>query len=459
MAGPGIVDHDVGVAAGLEDALFGVEAAEAGGSFREDTAEVLRRKAPGADAEGVEELAPVLRPGEPRGDGGEVLGVGLLLPEGEGAVAAGHGLDAVPAEGLPEGFLLAPVPEGRGADIAAGVFPLVVDAVIQEEVLGAGGGVGALAPLAGPLQLQEGFPAGDGAEDHRGVRRLGEVEEAAHGLGLRRLGMGHGIAGGAGLAGGQALPLHGGDEGAVLTVEGGDAAQALEVLEGQVQGPVVQGMGPVQVEAEGGDTGGEDLRQLGSNGLVPAGEGHVEAVVTVGAAVGLPLAAAQGVRKGLVPLGAGEVHHRGGAAPEGGAGAGGEVIRRGGLAAGTEVGPAIHKAGEEQAAGDIHRLVGAGEPPAHLEDLLPLQQDIQAAGAVGVHDSAAPQQRFHGDLPPFRALGASPARRAGASNIPRSIVARENGDFQWGRRKKPRNLVGFSGGDFWGDGVGAAEGL
>ena len=32
--------------------------------------------------------------------------------------------------------------------IAAGIFPLVIDAVIQEEVLGAGGGVGTLAPLA-----------------------------------------------------------------------------------------------------------------------------------------------------------------------------------------------------------------------------------------------------------------------------------------------------------------------
>ena len=73
VAGPGIIDHDVRVAAGLEDALFGVEAAEAGGSLRENAAEILRRETPGADAEGVEELAPVLRPGESRGDGGEVL--------------------------------------------------------------------------------------------------------------------------------------------------------------------------------------------------------------------------------------------------------------------------------------------------------------------------------------------------------------------------------------------------
>ena len=163
----------------------------------------------------------------------------------------------------------------------------------------------------------------------------------------------------------------------------------------------------------------------------------METVVTVGAALGLPLAAVQGIRQGLIPFRAGKVHHRGGAAPEGGAGAGGKVVRRGGRTAGAEVGAAVHKAGEEQAAGDIHRLVGAGEPPAHLEDLLPLQQDIQAAGAVGIHDGSAPQQRFHGDLPPSRAQRASPARRAGTSNFPRSIVARKNGNFQWGREKKP----------------------
>ena len=198
-------------------------------------------------------------------------------------------------------------------------------------------------------------------------------------------------------------------------MEGGRAAQALQTLEGQVQRPVVQGFPAVQGKAEGGDAGGEDLRELGADGLIPAGEGHVEAIVTVGAAFGLPLAAGQGICQGLaVIIGAGKVHHRGGAAPEGGAGAGGEVIRRGGPpVCGAEVGAAVHKAGEKQAAGDIRHPIRAGESPSHLKDLLPFQQDIQAAAAVGIHDGTAPQQGFHGSSPPFRARCAVSRRGGG----------------------------------------------
>ena len=187
------------------------------------------------------------------------------------------------------------------------------------------------------------------------------------------------------------------DDAGVLTVEAGDAAQALQLLQGPVDVPVTDHHGRVgEIHLEGGDALGEHVRQLRPDGLVPVVDGHVEAVVAEGPAVCLLMPQVQPVVQGLPLVGAGKVDDRGGAAPEGRPGAGIEVIRRGGVRhIQVKVGVGVDKAGEEEAAGHVHRPVRCLEVPPDLQDLLAIHQHVHAPLAGPGDHRAALQQSLH----------------------------------------------------------------
>ena len=130
---------------------------------------------------------------------------------------------------------------------------------------------------------------------------------------------------------------------------------------------------------------------------VPVVDGHVEAVVAAGAAVGLPVPQLQPVVQALPLVGAGEVHHGGGAAPQGRPGAGGEIVGSGGIAhVQIKMGVGVDEAGHQQHPGDVDDLVGlAGDIAAHLHDLFTLHQNIGTACPSAGDNGAASKQILH----------------------------------------------------------------
>ena len=83
----------------------------------------------------------------------------------------------------------------------------------------------------------------------------------------------------------------------------------------------------------------------------------MEAVVAGALAVRLLMPQPQAVVERLALVGAGEVHHRGGAAPQRCPGAGGEIVRRGGIAhVQIEVGMGVDESGQQQHACGVHHL-------------------------------------------------------------------------------------------------------
>ena len=82
-------------------------------------------------------------------------------------------------------------------------------------------------------------------------------------------------------------------------------------------------------------------------------------------------------------VGAGEVHDSGGAAADGGLGAGVKVVDGGGVAhVQIEVGMGVDEAGQQQLAGDVHGArQRVGEVAAYPQDLFVFHQNVRPTGA------------------------------------------------------------------------------
>ena len=188
------------------------------------------------------------------------------------------------------------------------------------------------------------------------------------------------------------------DDAAVFAVYAADAALLLQLFQGVVHGVVPDHHGGIgHVHLEGGDTGGVHIVDLRLDLRVPVVDGHVKAVVAAGAAVGLPVPQLQPVVQALPLVGAGEVHHGGGAAPQGRPGAGGEIVGSGGIAhVQIKMGMGVDEAGHQQHPGDVDDLVGlAGDIAAHLQDLFTLHQNIGTACPSAGDNGAASKQILH----------------------------------------------------------------
>ena len=239
-------------------------------------------------------------------------------------------------------------------------------------------------------------------DDHRDVHRLGDAQQAAYGLRLQNVGTGLGVGGNAHLPFGLFLLDEGVDNAAVFAVDAADAALFLQLFQGLVHGLVPDHHGRVgHVHLERGDTGGVHVVDLLFDLLVPVVNGHVEAIVAPALAVGLLVPQVQAVVERFALVGAGKVHNGGGAAPDGGLGAGVKIINGGGVAyVQVKVGVGIDKTGHEQLAGDINGPgQGVGEIAAHLEDLLIFYQHIGPAGAPAGDHGAVFEQIFHDSTP------------------------------------------------------------
>ena len=329
VVGVGIIHHEVGVGAGGNDTLAGEHAVELGGVFRQNAAHGSQRNFSRGHAEGVHQLAPSLHAGQTPGDLGKVAPTGLLLLQSEGAVVGGNGLDLALAQPCPEGAAILRLADGRRADIAggAGIVLIIIHAVVQHQILRASLHIHFLPPTAGSGDLRQRGSVGEMDDDHRDVHRLGDAQQAAYGLRLQNVGTGLGVGGNAHLPFGLFLLDEGVDNAAVFAVDAADAALFLELFQSLVHGLVPDHHGGVgHVHLEGGDAGGVHIVDLPLDVLVPVVDGHVEAVVAPALTVGLFVPKVQTVVQRLPLVGAGEVHHGGGAAPDGGPGAGVKIV-------------------------------------------------------------------------------------------------------------------------------------
>ena len=176
------------------------------------------------------------------------------------------------------------------------------------------------------------------------------------------------------------------DEVAVLTVAAYHAAllaYGLDNLVGHGVGDADVGVG--QVHLVGGDALGGHLGDFSDDAGVPVLNGHMEAVVAAGVAIGPGVPLVQSGLEGGTPLGLGKVQHAGGAAGQGGPGAALPVV--GGLPDGAlvhlKVGVGVDKAGEDQLARGVDDLaVPHGEVGADLGDFIPLYPQVGLHGAL-----------------------------------------------------------------------------
>ena len=312
----------------------------------------------------------------------------------------GDGLDLAPAQAPPQHLLIGFFPDGGSADKAGrlGIVRVVVNALVQQQVLGTGLHIDLLAPPPGVLHLFQSFLVGQVDDDHRTVRRLGNPQETAHGLCLQIGRTAFRMAGGSQQSGGLLFGDHAVNNAGVFAVDTADAPQMPQLLQGPVHIPVPHHHGGVgHVHFEGGNPLTEHLRQLRPDGLGPVVNGHVEAVVAEGAAVSLLVPEVQTVLQAFPLVGAGEVDDGGGAALQGRTAAGGEIVRRGGVAdVQVKVGVGVDKAGEQETALHIHRPVCRREDEAaHLLHLFALDKNIGSFRPAAGDDGAALEQRTH----------------------------------------------------------------
>ena len=97
-------------------------------------------------------------PGQAPGDLGKVAPAGVLLRQGEGAVVRGDGLDVALTQAGPQGPAILRLAEGGRADIAGGPGKvlIIIYAVVQHQVLGAGLHIHLLPPAPGGGDLRQG---------------------------------------------------------------------------------------------------------------------------------------------------------------------------------------------------------------------------------------------------------------------------------------------------------------
>ena len=229
-------------------------------------------------------------------------------------------------------------------------------------------------------------------DHHRDVHGLGNVQQTAHGLRLQKVRPRPGMAAHAALLTGGLLLLNEGvDDPGVLAVYAADAALFLQLLQSLVHQLVADHHGRVRhVHLEGGDALGVHVVNLAFDGVVPVVDGHVEAVVAGAPAVRFLMPQPQTVVERLALVGAGEIHHRGGAAPQRRPGAGGEVVRRGGIAhIQIKMGVGVDEAGHQQHAGGVHHLrIVHMDVAGHTPDLLAVHQHIRPPRALTGHHRA-----------------------------------------------------------------------
>ncbi len=400
MSAAGVVNHDVRVGPRLEGPLPGEEAVQLRRVLAEKAAHLGHAELPPCHAAGPHQLPPGLHPGEAAGNPGEILPAHLLLLQGEGAVVRGHRLNLPPAQGLPKNLLLLLLPQGRGADVAGrvGEVLLVIQALVQDQVLGAGLHVHRLAPLPGPEDLAQRLAVGEVDDDDRGLGRLGDAEKPPHRLRLQIRRAGLRMAGGGQLPQGLFLRDHAVNHPGVFAVDAADAPQGLQLLQRPVEVPVPQQHGGVgHVHFKRGDALGEHGGQLRPDALVPVVDGHMEAVVAEGLSHGLLPPAAQAGGQGLPLVGAGEVDDGGGASPERRPASRGEAVGGDGARhLQVEMGVGVDEAGEEDAARHVDDPVRLRpEPPAQGDHLLPLHQQVRPPDALAGNYAAALEQCAH----------------------------------------------------------------
>ena len=400
MVGLRVVHHDVRVGAGCQHALAGIQAVQLGGILRQHAAHGTQTDLLFGHSEGVDQLASRLHAGDTAGNGGEVVPPGQLLRRGEGAVVGGHGLHLAPADGAPQGVAVRLLADGGRADVLGRLKPVlvVVHAVVQQQILGARLHEHLLAAPAGVGDLVQRFDVGGVDDDHGDVHLLGDAQQASHGLGLHDVRPRLRMAVHAVLARGLLLRDQRVDDTGILAVYAADAALFLQLLQRLVHGLVADHHGRVgHVHLEGGDALGVHVVYLTFDRLVPVVDGHVEAVVTGALAVRLLVPQTQTVVERLALVGAGKVNDGGGAAVERGAGAAGEIIRRGGVAhVQIKVGVRVDKAGEQQHPGHIHYLRTDGrDVAADVQYLLALHQNIRPAGPLAGDNGTALEQQSH----------------------------------------------------------------
>ena len=158
---------------------------------------------------GIKEAQAVLDSGSSVGNLGKVVDPqGLLVAEPESAVVCGHNLKVVAPQPVPKLLLVPLVPQGRGENVLGALKTiLVVHAVVQGEVVGAGFGVNVFLPGAGCLDLLQRLGA---AQVDKVDRRPGNLGHAYRPVGGFRLGYrraGAGVKPGCGVSLGQG-PLH-----------------------------------------------------------------------------------------------------------------------------------------------------------------------------------------------------------------------------------------------------------
>ena len=129
----------------------------------------------------------------------------------------------------------------------------------------------------------------------------------------------------------------------------------------------------------------------------------MEPIVAEGTAIRLFVPEIQTVLQAFSLVGAGKVDNRGGAALQGRAAAGGEIVCRGGVAdVQIKMGVGVDEAGEQETALHIHRPVRRCQnETANLPDLFPVDKDVGPFRPPAGDDRAALEQRTHSD-PSFR---------------------------------------------------------
>lgn len=362
LLGVRIVEDDVGVGARRDGALLGVEAEHPGRARAGDLDPAAAADVPVQDGL-VEEVHPVLHPGQAVGDLREVAAAELLLAaEAERAVVGGDHLEVVGPQAPPQGRLVLARAQRGGADVL-GALEVGLGEVVggQEQVLRTGLAEDRQALVAGGGQLGEGLLRRDVDDVERGAGHPGELDRPVGGLGFEEDLADLAVVAGVGLAAGQGLFDEDVDGDAVLGVHHDQPAVSGGPLHGAQDLPVVavEDARVGHEQLEGGDPLPHQVVHLLQGPLVDVREDHVEGVVDGAVAVGLLVPGVESLAQGLAPALHREVDDGGGAAPGGGPGAGLEGVGGGGTAEGQlHVGVRVDPAGDDVLPARVDRTVG-----------------------------------------------------------------------------------------------------
>ena len=386
-----VIDHDVRVAALGQDALARIGAVQLGRIFRQEPRHLLLGDAALGHAVGIQQDAAGLHAGQTAGNLGKIVLSRVLLRQGEGAVVGGNGLNLVGGQGLPQHLLVAGLAQRRGTDVfgALDVLRLVIPAVIQQQIVGAGLHIDLLTPLPGVADFVVAVGGGQVDDDHGGLRHLRHFQQTVDGLSLQHAGTGPGMGGRRRLTGSLFLGDEGVDHIGVFAVDAGDAAVFFQLLQGKENVLVANHHGRIgQIHLKRGDALLEHLRDLADDVLVPVVDGHVKGIVAGGFAVGLFVPQVQAVLQALALVGTGKVDDHGGAAAKRCPAAGIKIVGGGGVAdVQVKVSVGVDEAGKQQLAAAIDDLrVGAFQIFADLDDLFAADQKVCDPGAAACYD-------------------------------------------------------------------------